>query len=220
MIILRQKEFNSKAQKAMRRKWDLEQAMDYNTDLNNKVKEAISQDSMLGREKTNELLDKATKQTKTKKTGFFTKETKIYGKDRKELDEMTNATELLRAGRKRSKIVSDDDIYTKKEKRDNNFDTKFNRRITTNEGGNSYNGSLGANKSRKSDYRFDDELKRRDRARKLNKKVSNVGKFIKDHKGLAIGGAAVGTAALVGSGIALHRRNKKKKEEEEKKKSK
>ena len=49
------------------------------------------------------------------------------------------------------------------------------------------------------------------RSSSFNRTKKQVGNFIKDHKGAVIGGT-LGTAALVGGGIALHKRNKKKKE--------
>ena len=51
--------------------------------------------------------------------------------------------------------------------------------------------------------------------RKMNNTTKQVGSFMKDHKGAVIGGT-LGTAALVGGGIALHRYNKKKREQQEK----
>ena len=235
MIILRQKEFNSKAQKAMRRKWDLEQAMDsydfYDDDL--KIQKAKSQDAMLGRKKTNELIDKATKQTKTEPEKFLGitvgKKHVLRGKDKREVEEMENATNLLRAGRKRSKDTYN--FHTVPSKRDNSFETELDRKITNNKAYGSSIGenTLGANKDR-NDWRFDNQLRKQIKDRKdsmfeeefaKNKKVKD---FVKNNKkGLAIGGAALGTAALVGGGIALHRRNKKKKgkkEEQEKKNNK
>ena len=215
-----QKEFNSKAQKAMRRKWDLEQAMDahsYQDEENLKIQKAKSQDFMLGRKKTNELIDKATKQTKTedeKMLGITVgKKHVLRGKDKKEVEEMENATNLLRAGRKRSKDTHN--FHTVPSKRDNSFKTELDRKITNNEAyGSSIGGNtLGANKNR-NDYRFDKQLKEQIKDRKSKLAAKKVKDFIKDNKkGLAIGGAVLGTA-LVGSGIAIHRHNKKKKEQE------
>ena len=223
-----QKEFNSKAQKAMRRKWDLEQAMDaYDSDQENgiKIQKAKSQDSMLGRKRTNELIDKATKQTKTEPEKFLGitvgKKAVLKGKDNKELEEMENATELLRAGRKRSKDTHG--WYTVRGKRDESFEKELDRKITNNDATGSTFGrnTLGAHKNRNNDWEFDNQLKEqiKDRKKRMFKEESakKVKDFVKNNKkGLAIGGT-LGTAALVG-GIALHRRNKKKKEEEEKNK--
>lgn len=221
MIILRQKEFNSKAQKAMRRKWDLEQAMDahsYLDEKNLKIQKAKSQDSMLGRKKTNELIDKATKQTKTDYVDRKLKIGKIVetnAKDKKELEEMKNATNLLRAGRKRSKDTHN--FYTVPSKQDNSFKTELDRKITNNKAyGSSIGGNtLGANKDR-NDWEFDNQLKKqiKDRKERMFKEESakKVKDFVKNNKkGLAIGGAALGTAALVGGGIAISRARKKKK---------
>lgn len=222
MIILRQKEFNSKAQKAMRRKWDLEQAMDahsYLDEENLKIQKAKSQDSMLGRKKTNELIDKATKQTKTEPEKWLGatvgKKHVLRGKDKKEIEEMENATNLLRAGRNRSKDTHN--LRTVPSKQDNSFKTELDRKITNNEAYGSFIGrnTLGANKDR-NDWEFDNQLKKqiKERKKRMFKEESakKVKDFVKDNKkGLAIGGAALGTAALVGGGIAIHRHNKKKK---------
>lgn len=222
MIILRQKEFNSKAQKAMRRRWDLEQAMDahsYRDKENLKIQKAKSQDSMLGRKKTNELIDKATKQTKTedeKMLGITVgKKHVLRGKDKKEVEEMENATNLLRAGRKRSKDTHN--FHTVPSKQDNSFKTELDRKITNNKAyGSSIGGNtLGANKDR-NDWEFDNQLKKqiKERKKRMFKEESakKVKDFVKNNKkGLAIGGAALGTAALVGGGVAISRARKKKK---------
>ena len=218
-----QKEFNSKAQKAMRRKWDLEQAMDAydsNQEKGIKIQKAKSQDSMLGRKRTNELIDKATKQTKTEPEKILGvtvgKKAVLRGKDNKELEEMKNATELLRAGRKRSK-----DTYgwhTVREKRDESFEKKLDRKITNSDAIDAKFGSnyIGAHKNR-NDYQFDKQLKEQIKDRKNRLAKKKVKDFIKDNKkGLAIGGAALGATALIGGGIAIHRHNKKKKEQQEK----
>ncbi len=71
----------------------------------------------------------------------------------------------------------------------------------------------------------DPKVKAKIAKQKFKRTVGNAKKdvsgFVKDNKkGLAIGGAALGTAALVGGGIALHKYNKKKRKEEEEKKKK
>lgn len=229
MIILRQKEFNSKAQKAMRRKWDLEQAMDareFDNEKQLKLNKAKSQDSMLGRKKTEELLDKATKQTKSKRGPFgFGKDVRIQGKDQKELDEMENSINLLRAGRKRSKDVMD--IYTHPNKRNDSFEKNLDRAISKNRGAGKLNfRTLGAEKHGRT-YILDDELKKQIEERKermsaknnpkSSDKTKKINDFIKDHKGAVIGGT-LGAAALVGGGIAIKKaRDKKKRKESEKK---
>ena len=100
---LEQREFNSKAQKLRRRKWDIEQGLGSDktssfaptsltdrtmTGLEKKLQgEAISQAKQLGKEKTIDLLDKSTKNTKTSKDGFFKTRTTI-ATTRQELKEM------------------------------------------------------------------------------------------------------------------------------------
>lgn len=111
MIILRQKEFNSKAQKTRRRKWDMDQAMKQGEQT-----EAVSQAKMLGKDKTNDLLNKYTKNTKTGLEGgiefkgkklLANKVTRTTVENKKELDEMERARNLVREGRKKSRANTD-----------------------------------------------------------------------------------------------------------------
>jgi len=109
MII--QRLFSSKAQKARRRKWDMDQAMKQGEQT-----EAVSQAKMLGKDKTNDLLNKYTKNTKTGLEGgiefkgkkfLADKVTRTTVKNKKELDEMERARNLVREGRKKSRAKTD-----------------------------------------------------------------------------------------------------------------
>ena len=105
MII--QRLFSSKEQKARRRKCDMDQAMKQSEQT-----EAVSQAKMLGKDKTNKLLDKYTKNTKTGLEGgiefdgkriLADKVTRTTVKNRKELDEMERARMLVQEGREKSR---------------------------------------------------------------------------------------------------------------------
>ena len=105
MII--QRLFSSKEQKARRRKWDMDQAMKQGEQT-----EAVSQAKMLGKDKTNKLLNKYTKNTKTGLEGgiefdgkriLADKVTRTTVKNRKELDEMERARMLVQEGREKSR---------------------------------------------------------------------------------------------------------------------
>ena len=105
MII--QRLFSSQEQKARRRKWDMDQAMKQGEQT-----EAVSQAKMLGKDKTNKLLNKYTKNTKTGLEGgiefdgkriLADKVTRTTVKNRKELDEMERARMLVQEGREKSR---------------------------------------------------------------------------------------------------------------------
>lgn len=131
MIIIRQKEFNSKEQKARRRKYDLEQAMKQK----NKT-EALSQAEMLGEGKTKDLLDRYTKNTKTREEGAMNtflgkirgkKVTRTLARDRKDLEAMEKARKLVNEGRQASRKINDD--Y---------WSSNVNEHINTKEAGSKY----------------------------------------------------------------------------------
>ena len=107
MIVIRQKEFNSKAQKARRRNWDIQQGLSQSKETN-----ATSQAKMIGEEKTKNLLDRYTRNTKTKVEGAIKtflgdiggkKVTRTLAKDRKDLENMERARKLVNEGRKVSR---------------------------------------------------------------------------------------------------------------------
>ena len=100
-----QKEFNSKAQKARRRKYDYQQGLNHGYLRSSKedVLNAQSQAKIIGEKKTNELLDYSTKNTKTNKN-FFSKDTTISVKNKKQADEIKRAEDLIRAGRSGSRL--------------------------------------------------------------------------------------------------------------------
>ena len=123
MIVIRQKEFNSKAQKARRRNWDIQQGKDVVETWNNNSidpsarfheradpKKSNAQFKMLGEEKTKELIDEATKKNRSSKSkgGLFglSKGPRQYVgvSNQKEAEKLKQAEDIVALGRERSRM--------------------------------------------------------------------------------------------------------------------
>lgn len=174
MIILRQKEFNSKAQKAMRRKWDLEQGMKANDlhdgrylgldTLETDARLAKARDQYLdyGTKKTNELIGKAQKHVKhpgiviglnsngqTIITSDKSRTPVVDISDKEEKEKAENAIKLLQAGRARSRSINK--YKTGNEFENRSMINRLDEKITKNKGADSGKTALGA-KNRMSEY--------------------------------------------------------------------
>ena len=209
MIVIRQKEFNSKAQKARRRKYDLQQGSTANysdymgfADEGKRLSQAQSQDKMLGRDRTNELLNKWEKSVKGSEKGWFgDRKIKYDGTDfgnKKKLEEVERAKDLLRAGRERNRDRQFPTLYEKREK-------DVNTLINSGEAG-------GGDKFNR--HKIKDALKE---SRKANprKKATNL-KMVKNLK--TAGKVGLGVAATAGLGYGIKKAVDKNKKEDGKEK--
>ena len=148
MIVIRQKEFNSKAQKARRRAYDLQQGssakyanvkkglFDFDGPSNSEIlSNAQSQDKMIGRKKTMDLIKKGEDSVVGSSKGIMSKTvsydtTKV--KNKKELDEIKRARDLLRAGRSRNRDREFKYLYENKKDNVNDLiNRKKNGRLIT-----------------------------------------------------------------------------------------
>lgn len=185
MIILRQREFGNKENKAAKRAYELQQGKKYIRGL--KLDKDEAEKSALGMYRFNNDYDYQ------------------FPEEIKNVNQSINY-KSRHAKRFEKELHSDD---SKKSDLDKVVDRGVAKNMLDSEFG--ARGSL---------EKIKDKGKKYKRNLKFNKAKRDISKFVKDNKkGLAIGGAALGTAALVGGGIALHKHNKKKREEEEKKKS-
>ena len=200
MII--QRLFSSKEQKARRRKWDMDQAMKQGEQT-----EAVSQAKMLGKDKTNELLNKYTKNTKTGLEGgiefdgkrfLADKVTRTTVKNKKELDEMERARKLVQEGRKKSRAKN-------KAWYEGNKNYNVNDHIND-----KADEVLGQSHKRKINY--ERALEKKISEKEAAKSKEQVGKFIKKAgKGALIAGG------VVAAGIGAKKLADKKKAEKKKK---
>lgn len=249
MIILRQKEFGNKENKAARKRWEAEQGR--------KASNSIEQFG--GLVKPKDAFKTAKKEIQLEKNGGTGA---MFGG--KEPVDLTGEMEWAYKGKKwkdtvdpDSISVSDDEVLRRKyrdslrtQKRQGkitNVDQAINKRgssVSDYDSKDAFSGKKynwedeeylrkkqgrakqsiredikDANKKIYKDYDGNDS----DYVKSLRRKKSAVNNKVKDFvkknkKGLAIGGAALGTAALVGGGIAIHKARKKKAEKEEQEK--
>ena len=195
-----QKEFSSKAQKARRRKYDYQQGLNhgYLSSSKEDVLNAQSQAKIIGEKKTNELLDYSTKNTKTNKN-FFSKDTTISVKNKKQADEIKRAEDLIRAGRSGSRLEAKFPTLT------NSGKINPNHIINGRRSGEFGYGKIGG----VSKYTIESALE--------NGKLAQKKKLVEDLKKKKLTKKiALGTAAVIGTGIAAKKiYDKKKKKEEE-----
>lgn len=165
------------------------------------VLNAQSQAKMIGEKKTNELLDYSTKNTKTNKN-FFSKNTTISVKNKKQADEIKRAEDLIRAGRSGSRLEATFPTLT------NSGKENLNHIINKKRSGEFGHGKIGGE--------FDFNIKRALKNGKLAQKEREK-KLVADlkkkklNKKIALGTAAVlGTAGLAYAGKKLYDKKKEK----------
>lgn len=212
MIVLRNKEFSSKAQKKLRRAYDLQQGSTarYATG-EDRLAAAKAQDKMVGRKKTAELLEKGEKSVTGSSKSILSRAihydtNKV--KNRKELDEITRAQDLLRAGRERNRDIKWKSLY--EGKRDNVNDT-INKK-TPGDPGWKWDRRDAIKQSRITNPKLVKEsiAKHEARAAELRAKKVAGQKLVKNLK--TAGKVGLGAATLVGGGVVakkIYDKNKK-----------
>lgn len=230
-MIIKRKLFSNKEQKRLRRKWDLEQGRGTDYTSGNIHIEAQGQDKILGGKRTEELLEKGKKNSRSGKNFFGSRTRTLTAANQKELAEIEKAENLLRAGRERNRDNSFSTLYEKK-----NGGSKgklLHERINRGEAG-VFNRDMSGNLRKNISLQFNAEEAVQDsknaRLEKLAKESESAANKAKDavvdqvkKKGFKlsrnqkIGAAVIGGTALVGTGVYAYKKHKKSKKEEDKK---
>ena len=215
-MYIRRKLFSNKEQKRLRRKWDLEQGRGTNYSSGDTHIEAQAQDKILGGKRTEELLEKGKKNSKSEEF-LGVKTRKLSAASSQELAEINKAEDLLRAGRERNRDNKFSSLY----ERDRSKGKKLNELINKGDAGTHKRG-LGGKLSE--NFSFEHDAKEaiidsknarleKEASKKAKEVVENqIKKGLKLSRNQKIAGAAIGTTALIGAGTYAYKKHKNKKE--------